>query len=87
MDFCLDMVTRFAQAQKVSPGVIQKDVDDAQTWAIEILSKGIQDGPIVSAILKDGHWIPIVSFGVHPRESYIPAMKGTLSSVRCFKPM
>lgn len=54
MDFCLDMVTRFAQAQKVSPGVIQKDVDDAQTWAIEILSKGIQDGPIVSAILRMG---------------------------------
>ena len=62
MDFYLEMVSTCTKAHKVQPLVACHDHVVADSWVYECVSTGNHENPVVSAILTNSHWVPIVLF-------------------------
>ena len=62
MDFYLVMISKCTKAHKVQPLVVCHDHVVADSWVYECVSTGNHENPVVSAVLTNGHWVPIVLF-------------------------
>ena len=67
MQFYLGMVSKVVEIQTVPPLIVQKDADETQDWVGAMVSQEGGEGPIVSAILMHGHWVPVVMFRNSPQ--------------------